>query len=42
MMSLTEKSGLLHRVEALGGTLAISSHTGEWTSVDVEIFIEIH
>ena len=29
--------GLLDRVEELGGTLAISSYSGEGTSLDVEI-----
>jgi signal transduction histidine kinase len=34
-------TGLMDRVEALGGTLAISSHTGDGTSLLVKIPIEV-
>jgi signal transduction histidine kinase len=33
--------GLIERVEALGGTMAISSHSGSGTSLLVEIPLDI-
>jgi signal transduction histidine kinase len=35
-------TGLIDRIEALGGTMAISSHTGTGTSLLVNIPLEVH